>query len=55
MKYIIGIYLSLIISFVANIIMIRYGIDMISRCFVCGIIGFVISGIVITAGGDRYE
>lgn len=52
MKYILGIILSLTVSFIANLIMIKYGIDMTSRCFVCGIIGFVISGIVITIGGE---
>ena len=52
MKYIAGILLSIVISFIANLIMIKYGIDMTSRCFVCGIISFVISEIVITIGGE---
>ena len=52
MKYILGIVLSLIISYIANLIMIKYGIDMASRCLVSGIIGFVITRIVIALGGE---
>ena len=52
MKYIIGILLSIIISFIANLIMLEYGIDLYSRSFICGVIGFVIAGIVITIGGE---
>lgn len=52
MKYILGILLSLIVSYIANLIMIKYGIDIASRCFVSGIIGFVITGIILALGGE---
>ena len=53
MKYGLGIVLSLIVSFIANLIMIKYGIDIDSRCFVSGVIGFVITGIVLVIGGEK--